>query len=169
MATLCGPYSFDFNHHTIDYMIEYTLEPANFADYREFLKFRFETLKKNNPKFSINACAQKSKISKSLLQFIFRKKRHVSLDRFPNLAQALKLSSDEEYFVYLMICKDSSSNKEVKIHFEKILGRLRHESVRVDVKSPAENSQNFKSLYLDYLFMIIQTLTRLPEFKEDPK
>lgn len=150
-------------------MNTYTLQPANFSDYRDFLKKRYEQLKVDNPKFSLNACAIKSKISKSLLQFIFRKKRHLGLDKMPALAKALKLTSHEEYFIYLMICKNSSKNIEIQNHFENILNRLRHESVKVATTEPTRANTNNKNLYLDYLFMMIQTLVRLDDFQEDPK
>lgn len=150
-------------------MLEYTLEPANYKDYRDFLKTRFENLKSQNSNFSLNFCARKSEISKSLLQFIFKKKRHLSLDRMPKLAKTLKLSSEEEYFVYLLICKNSSQNPEIQTHFENILNRVRHESVKVSIKEPIKSIKNEKELYLDTLLMVLQTLTKLKTFKEDPE
>lgn len=150
-----------------DLMTTYLLEPANFSDYRDFLKHRFETLKKQNRNFSLNACAKRSKISKSLFQFILNKKRHLGLDRMPLLAKTLHLSADEEYFTYLMICKSSSRNPTIQSHFEKILNRIRHEYVKSDLQAPPTVTTNDKELYLDYLFMIFQTFTKLKEFRED--
>lgn len=147
----------------------YTLEPANYTDYRDFLKARFDTLKLANKRFSLASCAQKSKISKSLLQFIFRKKRHLSLDRMPALAKTLKLNSQEEYFVYLLICKNSSRNPAIQAHFEQILDRIRHEAFKVTSQEPERAKTHNKELYLDYLFMMIQTLARIEEFQEDPE
>jgi len=149
-------------------MQNYTLEPANFSDYREFLKHRFETLKEKNKNFSLQNCAQKSNISKSLLQFLFNKKRHISLDKIPGLAKTLKLTTDEEYFVYLMVCKNSSQNPTIKAHFENILGKVRHEYVQTSTPEPPRADAKDKSLFQDSLFMILQTMTKLDEFREDP-
>jgi uncharacterized protein (TIGR02147 family) len=147
----------------------YTLEPANFYDYRDFLKIRFESLKKTNPRFSLLACSQRSKISKSFLQFLFLKKRHISLDKFPALAKTLKLNSEEEYFVYLLICKNSSTNPTIQNHFELILSRIRHSVVEVPSSAPPLSTKSEKSLYQNYLLMVLQTLTRLEGFQEDPE
>jgi uncharacterized protein (TIGR02147 family) len=153
---------------TLSVMQNYTLEPANFSDYRDFLKHRFENLKEKNKNFSLQNCAQKSKISKSLLQFLFNKKRHISLDKIPGLAKTLKLTNDEEYFVYLLVCKNASQNPAIKTHFESILARIRHEHVQTSVAEPVRADANSKSLYQDSLFMNLQTLTKLDGFDEDP-
>ena len=116
----------------------YSLEPANFSDYRDFLKHRFETLQtKRSKSFSLLNCARRSKLSKSHLQFLFKKKRHLSLDKFHDLAKTLHLSKDEEYFIYLLICKNSGKSAHVKEHFEKILSRIRHETVITEIAAPA--------------------------------
>ncbi len=148
-------------------MSHYSFEPAKYTDYRDFLKARFEALKAENKNFSLMNCARKSKISKALLQFLFNKKRHISLDKFPPLAKALKLTNDEEYFVYLMICQNASQNQFVKMHFEKILMRIRHEFVETETQAPTRSDQNSKSFYQDANAMFIQALVRLPEFQED--
>lgn len=148
-------------------MISYSLEPANYSDYRDFLKFRFNSLKQENPRFSLMYCSRKSKISKALLQFLFNKKRHISLDKFPALAQTLKLSNDEEYFVYLMICKNSSQNEYVKTHFEKILMRIRNGFIITTTKEPKRSTDDSKSFYQDAYAMFMQALVRLPDFQED--
>src|SRR4051794_21823756 len=110
-------------------MDRYELEPANYSDYRDFLMHRFEALKKARAAraFSLLTCARKTGISKSHLQFLFKKKRHIALGKFPPLAKALHLTNDEEYFVFLLICKNASQSPYVQAHFEKILARLRHE------------------------------------------
>jgi len=150
-------------------MNTYSLEPANYQDYRDFLKHRFETIKNSNSRFSLLACSKRSKISKSLLQFLFLKKRHISLDKFPDLAKTLKLTSDEEYFVYLLICKNSNSNPTIKNHFEQILSRIRHSYVQVDNSAPPLETKSSKSLYQNYLLMVLQALTRLEGFQENTK
>jgi len=85
----------------------------------------------------------------------------------PSLAKALKLSSEEEYFIYLMICKNASRNPTIQTYFEKILSRIRHESVKVTSAEPENSVTNDKNLYLNSLFMILQTLIRLKGFQED--
>jgi transcriptional regulator with XRE-family HTH domain len=151
--------------------IRYSVEPANFADYRDFLSHRFETLRneKSKKSFSLQACARRSKISKSHLQFLFQKKRHLSLDKFPALAKTLQLTNDEEYFVYLLICKNSSQNPYVRAHFEKILARLRHEKVITSTEAPSASSSSYKLLYQDALATILHNLVRLKGFQEDPQ
>ncbi len=149
-------------------MTHYQLAPANFEDYRDFLRERYESLRRQNSRYSLSACALKAKISKSLLQFVFQKKRHLGLDRMPTVSRALKLTPNEEYFVYLMICKNSSKSSAIQAHFEKILGRLRHEAVEVNERPIPLSTDNDKALYQNHLFMILQTLVRLPAFREDP-
>lgn len=148
-------------------MGHYLLEPANFSDYRDFLKARFDRVREGNKKFSLQACASRAKISKSLLQFIFTKKRHIGLDKIPGLAKSLKLTSDEEYFVCLMVCKSVSRNAEIQSHFEGILNRLRHQYVKVAAAEPVNSRSNDKRLYESHLMMNMQTLIRLPDFQED--
>lgn len=144
----------------------YTLEPANYTDYREFLKTRFENLKLSNKNFSLQACANRSGLSKSHIQFILKKQRHIALDKFPALAKALKLTSNEEYFIYLMICKNASQNPEVKNHFENIMKRIRH--LHVETQKKTSNEINGE-LYQNGIAMLIQSLVRLKNFQEDPE
>lgn len=40
------------------FMQTYTLEPANYLDYHDFLRERYEEIKKDHPHFSIVACAR---------------------------------------------------------------------------------------------------------------
>lgn len=148
---------------------QYTLEPANFSDYRDFLKARFEDIKKKRKSFSLQACAKKSGISKSLLQFLLSKKRHVALDKVPSLAKALNMTSDEEYFVYLLVCKNSSQNPQIREHFEQILSRIRNRYVKTQLEAMPDNLNPQEELYNDSLFMILQTLTKLEDFQEDPQ
>ncbi len=145
----------------------YSLEPANFNDYRDFLKYRYENIKRDSSRYSLAACARRAKISKSLLQFILKKQRHLALDRMPSLAKALKMTPDEEYFTYLLVCKNSSQNAAIQDHFEKILDRIRHEYVNVGPAEPERSTKNEKQLYLNSLFMILQAMVRLPDFRED--
>lgn len=153
----------------VSLMTHYSLEPANHSDYRDFLKARFEFLKRANKNFSLQNCATKSKISKSLLQFLFRKKRHISIDKLPNLAKTLKLNQEEEAFVYMMICKDSSQNSVIRSHFESILSKLRHEHIKTDLSVPEIAGELDKYFFENYLLIVLQTLTRLVGFKEDPQ
>ena len=150
-------------------MKNYSLEPANYSDYRDFLRLRFEKLKEKNKKFSLLACAQKSEISKSHLQLLLKKERHISLDKFPPLSKALKLSDEEEYFTYLMICKNASQNPYVKKHFEQILSRIRHQYVISAEPLPLPEKKEYKSLYQDTLAMMLQALIQLKDFKDDPE
>lgn len=148
-------------------MDHYSLEPANFKDYRDFLRNRFEQIQKTQKSFSLGACATRAKISKSLLRFIFRKERHLSLDRMPKLAKALKLDEHEESFVYLKICQDSSRNPAIRAHFEGLLNRIRHAHVKVEEAAPPESTADEKALYLNGMKMIGITLPKLPGFRED--
>jgi uncharacterized protein (TIGR02147 family) len=102
--------------------------PSNFEDYRDFLKSRYDELKKQNRQFSVNACARKAGISKSLLQFVFKKERHLSLDRIPLMARTLKLTSDETSFLCFLACKNVSRSPEIKDLFDSMLNRLRDSS-----------------------------------------
>lgn len=147
----------------------YSLEPANFSDYRDFLRTRFEALRVKNKTFSLNACALKSKLSKSLLQFIFKKKRHVGIDRMPDLAKALKLTAEEEYFIYLLICRNTSRSSVIQNYFEKILDRVRHEYVVTSESAPIPVATNDKKLYLNQLLMILHGMGQLKGFQEDPE
>ncbi len=147
----------------------YTLEPANYLDYRDFLKVRFQEIKKTKSSYSVQACAKRSGISKALLQFLLTKKRHVSLDKLPRIAKALKMTPDEENFVYLLACKNSSKNVEVREYFEQILSRYRSRFVKTDIESIAEKVESREAHYSDSLFMILQSLVNLEAFEEDPQ
>ena len=148
-------------------MDHYSLEPANFTDYRDFLRSRVQMLQLENKSFSLQACATRSKVSKSLLQFLFQKKRHLGLDKLPNLAKSLKLNTDEEYFVCLMLCKCSSRNPVIQSHFEKILDRIRNQYIKVESARPVLSQNSEKKLYLNSMLMILQDFLRLKGFQED--
>lgn len=150
-------------------MQEYTLEPANFYDYRDFLKHRFDSLNGHNKNFSLQNCAKRSELSKSLLQFLFTKQRHISLDRLPALAKTLKLTPDEEYFVYLKVCRDASQNPTIQQHFESILDKVRHQYITTTIQGPVQAGPSEKSLYQNHMLQVLRTLARLDGFKEDPK
>lgn len=149
-------------------MAHYSLEPANFGDYRDFLKFRFERMRHERATFSLSVCAKKGGVSKALLQFVFGKKRHLSLDSLPKIARALKLTATEEYYTYIMLCHNSSKDTSVRTHFEDVLNRIRHQYVKVDAKEPAVSQTDDKALYLDYMKMILQAFVRLKGFRADP-
>lgn len=147
----------------------YFLQPANYNDYRDFLKDRFDKLKAANPKYSLTVCAQKSKISKSQLQFLFQKKRHLNIDRLPDLALALKITDEEEYFTYLLLCFNSSRSHKVKAHFIAILNRLRHQYVKINEPRISETTEvHKKDLYENSLLMLLQEIVKLKDFREDP-
>jgi len=148
---------------------QYTLEPANYHDYRDFLKIRFEELKQAKSSFSLQACAKRSGISKALLQFLLSKKRHVGLDKLPGLAKAFKMSPEEESFVYMLACKNSSKNPQIVEHFEQILARMRNRHIKTDVESLPENPNISENHYNDSLFMILQSMVNLEAFQEDPQ
>ena len=152
-------------------MSSYQLEPANFDDYRDFLNHRFEALKSRRPARAVSllGLAKRAGISKSHLQFLFKKKRHIVLDKFPPLAKALRLSKDEEYFVFLLFCKNVSRDQRVFDHFEEILSRIRHEYVLTETLAPTPSSPDHRFMYQDSLAMILHALTRLKGFKEDPE
>jgi len=150
-------------------MSHYSLEPANFRDYRDFLRSRFEQIQKTKKNFSLGACAKRSKISKSLLRFIFRKERRISLERMPRLAKTLKLDKEEESFVYLKICKDSSRSPAIRAHLDSLLNRIRHVHVKVKEAAPPASSANEKLLYMNGMKMIAITLPNLSGFREDPE
>lgn len=149
---------------------EYTLEPARYFDYRDFIKVRYESLKTKNKKFSLQAFAQKSGLSKSLIQFLLNKKRHLSLDKMPRLAQSLRLTEEEEYFVYLMVCMESSKNKRVREHFDGILTRLRNQYLPREGQSldPRHGtSQVNADLHGDILQLTLQAMCGLEGFQEE--
>jgi uncharacterized protein (TIGR02147 family) len=149
--------------------MHYKLSPANFEDYRDFLVDRYQNLKDENPVYSLQYCASKSGLSKSHIQFLFKLERHISLDKFPLLAKTLKLTDEEEYFVYLMICKNTSKNVFVQNHFEKILSRIRFYSLNVS-NSPVEiSNEDISDLYDKMPLVLLQTFISLSGFQEDPK
>lgn len=147
----------------------YTLEPANFLDYRDFLKSRFDQLKKASPSFSLQVCAKRGGISKALLQFLLSKKRHVGLDKIPGLAKAFKLTPDEESFVYILACKNASKSPQIQEHFEQNLSRIRHRYIKTDIESMPDKKDGKEENYANSLFMILTSLVNVVGFKEDPQ
>lgn len=147
----------------------YTLEPANFLDYRDFLKSRFDQLKKASPSFSLQVCAKRGGISKALLQFLLSKKRHLGLDKIPGLAKAFKLTPDEESFVYILACKNASKSPQIQEHFEQNLSRIRHRYIKTDIESMPDKKDGKEENYANSLFMILTSLVNVVGFKEDPQ
>lgn len=149
----------------------YSLEPANFSDYRSFLKERFHSLKKQNSAYSLQFLSQKSGVSKSHLRFLFKKERHISLDKFPPLACSLKLDDEEEYFVYLMICKNSSQNPRIQKHFEDILSRIRNQYIgdKQDESTFVEKNHKPEVFFSDLVMTTICNQMKILGFCEDPE
>lgn len=149
-------------------MIIYSLEPANYEDYRDFLYSRFKYLQAKNKGFSLLSCSKKSGVAKSHLQFLFKKERHVSLDKFAYLSRTLKLTDEEEHFTYLLISKNTSKSSIVQEHFESIMKRIRNQYIKSETTSPP-NYINKNKIYEDELAVNLKALTHLDDFKEDPK
>jgi transcriptional regulator with XRE-family HTH domain len=149
-------------------MKNYSLAPANHNDYRDFLLSRFLDIQAKDKKFSLLNCANKSGVAKSHLQFLFKKERHVSLDKFASLSAVLKLTDEEEHFTYLLICKNTSKNPMVQEHFESIMRRIRNQFIKSAITPPPSVEMKQK-LHEDELAVNLKALIHLDDFKEDPK
>lgn len=130
---------------------------SDFEDYRDFLKFRFETMKSKNKNLSSQSFGMKFKASRSYLSNVLSKAKHVSLDRLPSISIYLKLSRLESEYVLYQFLKSQAEDPKIKEHFELTLEVLRGQLLKAVTATPAAQKRSawffarFKSAVVESL------------------
>lgn len=140
---------------------------SGFEDYRDFIQFQFQTLKKSKPKFSYQNVANDLGTTKSYLKLVIDKKRHISLDKLIGLADYFKLSSFETQYLIFSFLAATSKETEIKEFFKSILSSYLALSrspnlPNINLDSPAYNSINH-----NWIRMAILNLSQRPDFTLD--
>jgi len=139
-----------------------------FTDYRVFLKSVFEWKKNKKKEFSYEYCARKINVSKSYLKQVFDKKIHVDLNRVPQLAKLFNSTDFEYQYLVVMLLENQVKVPALKIHFKKILDRLKFNSKIPDFKKYLNNIRSEGDQLPDWLALTIGSLTEFPDFSENP-
>ncbi len=131
-----------------------------YEDYFSFLKEVYEVNKKSNPSFSYEAFARQLKVPKSLIYDVITYRKSISLKKFYNFVENLKLSDLEvEYFISLYLM--SSENDRIKEVFKN-----RHKKRFIK----EEDISDIRSIELhDPLMISILAVLRVSEFLPSPK
>lgn len=134
-------------------------------DYRDFLKHRFETEKAKNPKFSYQFCAKRLKTARGYMGLVIQKRRHITIDKVPPIAKLFAFSElEQEYFTFLFL-KNAAKDAKLSRYFEVVLMNIYGRELGAYRRPSTQDA----SLFQDWLLMVIESMTQLPDFRPDPK
>jgi uncharacterized protein (TIGR02147 family) len=139
-------------------------EVSDFKDYRDFIKFRFEDLKKSDPNLSYQKVANRIGSTKSYLKLVIDKKRHMSLDKLLPLAKYFRLSTFETQFVIFLLLVATSKDPEVKEFFKSILASYQCFSRSKQTEFNLNKISDTKFASHEWIQMAILELSSRPDF-----
>lgn len=99
-------------------------EIYEFEDYRDFLFSRFESLRSKRKIYSFQWLGNKLEVSKTFVKLLLSKKRHIDLERVPQLSQVFKLTREEENYLTLLICKGRTEKTKIGDFFKVALSAM---------------------------------------------
>src|SRR5690606_20726431 len=94
-------------------------------DYRDFLAFVVLDDKLANRKHSFEIYRRQLGTTRSYLQLVIAKKRHISLGKIPALCRLFKLESFEKQVLTYRFLRDTAEDAEMRSYFATILASLR--------------------------------------------
>ena len=138
------------------------IDIQNFSDYREYLRYFYETKKESNSNFSYRFIGQKVSMDPGLIVKVFQGKRHLSKEKVKEFISLCKLNSDQaEYFKALVKYGKAKSLDEIKIYYEKLLS-LKKTKYRMIEQYEYE-------YYHEWYYSAIRSLIGITEFCGDYK
>lgn len=137
-------------------------EIYEYLDYREFLRDKFEDLKKRRGFFSYRAFARLAGFSASnFLMLVMQGKRNLSGDGIQKVARALKLRKGEtEFFENLVRFNQSSTDDEKNFYYRRTAENRRYSRSKEIEKSQYE-------YYSTWYHTAVYELVGLPGFSDD--
>jgi|GEM_PF-1716431 len=98
---------------------------ADFGDYRDYLKAVFEARKSPTHRISYECLARRSKLSKTHVHDILRKKVHASLEGLAALCRALKVEASDREVLILNLLALTSTDEDIRGFFKHAYQMLR--------------------------------------------
>jgi uncharacterized protein (TIGR02147 family) len=96
-------------------------EKAEYKDYRDYFKDLFLEKKKDNKIYSYQYCALKLKVSGSYLKLVFKKSRHISLEKLSVLSTFFGLTLFEKQWITHLFLYNTCEERELKKYFKTIV------------------------------------------------
>jgi len=138
-----------------------------YADYRSFLNDRFLQLKQAKPKIlSHEYVARRIGISKTYLQYVLARKRHLSLDKIAGTARTFALDSFEKQYLTYLLCLQTSKDAEIRNFFSTVLDSLRGQQRLSSPKERALDARQSEAI-LGSLAMLIHAMANLDAFRPE--
>ncbi|HEX2956677.1 MAG TPA: TIGR02147 family protein, partial [Chitinispirillaceae bacterium] len=133
-----------------------------YFEYRDYLKDFFEDRKKSNHFFSYRMMGARVGIDASHLVKIFQKQRHLSTPLIEKLIEFCELKDrDAQYFSTLVYFNKSKSDRDARVHYEKLL------EIKGVEAHPLEKNQF--EYYTKWYYSAILTLLDFYHFTDDYK
>ncbi len=130
----------------------------NYSDYRGFIKEYIGALKNKDTKYSYSYFSGLINGSETYLKQVVSGRRKISIEKAAKLAEKIKLNEIESSYFFMMVLKDNSEDKDVKLNFERF---------RKDIKLlvPNEYKDGDESIFKSILTWEIYTLLGLKDSK----
>lgn len=116
---------------------------------------------------SLQQIAEKIGISKSFLQMILDRKRHLSIDKLSKVAKAFKMDRAEKNYFIFLACKNLVASPDMNEFFGDILSVMKA-GKGLHYPSLEEELANQK-IFESSLKMILRSLPRFKNYQDDPK
>ena len=134
-------------------------------DYRDFLKSRFDELKRARASTSLTTVSRKIGVSKTFVRFVMLKKRHFTLDAVDALSRAFQMTVlERQAFVFLMI-RNQIKAPELTAYLDLILDQLRSRAQTALADNRWERPVTANSL--PALTPLFDALARLEGYRPD--
>ena len=141
-------------------------EIEKFDDYRDYIKYLFDIKKIENSKTSFQSFASKTKLSKSYLKMVIDKKRHISLDNIPILANYFNLNNRTKQLMMIKLMLLNTKSPDVENYFKSI-----YKSMLVQKQQTKKTILSEKKDSLQYKLtdMAILDIVRSPKLEKTDK
>ncbi|MEW6776112.1 MAG: TIGR02147 family protein, partial [Bdellovibrionota bacterium] len=139
-------------------------DPADFGDYRAYLRALVGHLKATDRRFSYRYFSKRAGFSSpNVLKLVIDGKRHISKGSVPKFARGLGLSQKErESFEALVQLGRARTDEERNLRYQ----RLRR--LRSSWKDPVALSNRHYDVYSRWYVLPVREMLELPGFQEDP-
>ncbi len=143
-------------------------KPQNFDDYRDFIQFRFNELKKTKKYFSYQVAATDLKTTRSYLKLVGDKKRHISIEKVEALSRYFNLNDEEKQYFLFLFLKNTAKGPELKEFFATVLGSyVAYQRFPNTEAKLTENFTNQNSHFGNWVNLAILGLATFPGYQHE--
>lgn len=142
-------------------------------DYRDILKFRVASLKKSNPKFTLDQLAKRTRIQKSHLSRVMNGSSHFNVEQLFIVANEFGLSESESEFLQSLLQWQRATTSAFRTKSGKIVAKIRKENT--GAKSAVKASKTIQSLdaqaryYANFLLPIVHMYLCIGGYAHQPE